>query len=155
MDKSPTFQKILIAVDESKYSYNAANYGFALAKKLGAGVILVHINEFPVAANITGDPMLGDPGIMIPNILDIQHEAAKNLFINLKEEFAEGLNVEEYILEGNITEEVVKKAKSINASFIVMGTHSRKGLSHFFSGSIAESITRNSICPVLIVPNKE
>jgi len=155
METLPSFQRILIAVDDSKYSYRAAAYGFTLARKLYAEVALVHINEFPVAANMTGDPLLGDPGIVIPNILDIQKESAQKLFQDLKQEFSAGLEVQEFILEGNITDEVIKTAQDFKASLIVMGIHSRTGLSHFFSGSIAESISRNSICPVLIVPNKE
>ncbi|WP_229655480.1 universal stress protein [Pedobacter puniceum] len=154
MENFTTFQKILIAVDDSKYSYNAAKYGFGLAKKLGAEVGLIHVNEFPVTANIAADPLLGDPGISIPNILDIQKESAVNLVNKIKEEFAEDLAVSEFILEGNITDEVINTAKSFNASLIVLGTHSRTGLSHFIAGSVAENISRHSVCPVLIVPTK-
>src|SRR5690606_3966503 len=155
METLPSFQKILIAVDDSKYSYRAAAYGFTLARKLYAEVALVHINEFPVAANMTGDPLLGDPGIVIPNILDIQKESSQKLIHDLKQEFGAGLEVQEFILEGNITDEVIKTAKDFKASLLVMGTHSRTGISHFLSGSIAESISRHSICPVLIVPSRD
>lgn len=155
MENLPSFQKILIAVDDSKYSYRAAAYGFTLARKLYAEIGLVHINEFPVAANMTGDPLLGDPGIVIPNLLEIQKESSQKLMHGLKQEFGAGLEVQEFILEGNITDEVIRVAKDFQASLIVMGTHSRTGLSHFLSGSVAESISRHSICPVLIVPNKE
>jgi nucleotide-binding universal stress UspA family protein len=155
MENLPSFQKILIAVDDSKYSYRAAAYGFTLARKLYAEVGLVHINEFPVAANMTGDPLLGDPGIVIPNLLEIQKESSQKLMHDLKQEFGAGLEVKEFILEGNVTDEVIRTAKDFQASLIVMGTHSRTGLSHFLSGSVAESISRHSICPVLIVPSRE
>lgn len=155
MEKLPSFQKILIAVDDSKYSYHAALYGFTLARKLYAEVALVHINEIPIATNITGDPLLGDPGIIVPNILDIQKENSKKLFTKLKEEFSLGLEVKEYIMDGNISDEVIHAAEDFEASLIVLGTHSRTGLSHFISGSIAEKISRHSVCPVLIVPLKD
>jgi nucleotide-binding universal stress UspA family protein len=154
MENFNTFQKILIAVDDSKYSYNAAKYGFALAKKLDAEVGLIHVNEFPVTANIAADPLLGDPGISIPNIIDIQKESALQLINKIKSEFAEDLTVSEFILEGNITDEVISTAKNFDANLIVLGTHSRTGLSHFIAGSVAENISRHSVCPVLIVPTK-
>ncbi len=155
MENLPSFQKILIAVDDSKYSSRAAAYGFTLARKLYADVALVHINEFPVAANMTGDPLLGDPGIVIPNILDIQKESAQKLLDDLVNEFGAGLEVQKFILEGNIKDEVIKTAKDLKACLIVVGTHSRTGINHFLSGSVAETISRHSSCPVLIVPSKD
>ena len=155
MENILSFQKILIAVDDSVYSHKAAAYGFSLARKFNAEVALVQINEFPVSANMTGDPLLGDPGIVVPNILEIQKESSERLFQSLKQEFGEGINIHEFIMEGSVTDEVIKVAKDFNASLIVVGTHSRTGLSHLFSGSVSETISRHSTCPVLIVPNKD
>lgn len=155
MENLPSFQKILIAVDDSKYSYKAAAYGFSLARKFDAKVALVQINEFPVTANITGDPLLGDPGIIIPNLLDIQKESSKNLFKDIIQEFGIGIEVQEFILDGNIKDEVIKTADNFAASLIVVGTHSRTGIDHLLTGSIAETISRHSSCPVLVVPNKD
>lgn len=155
MENLKAFEKILIAVDDSKYSFNAAGYGFALARKLKAKVALIHINEMPIAMNVTGDPILGDPGMVLPNVMDIQKEQADKLFEKLKSEFAEGIMVDEYNLVGNVTHEIIEIAKTYQASLIVMGTHGRTGFDHFLSGSVAENVTRHAKCPVLIVPNKD
>jgi nucleotide-binding universal stress UspA family protein len=155
MENNLTFQNILIAVDDSKYSYQAAAFGFSLAKKLVAHVGLVHINEFPVAINITGDPILGDTGVIIPDIMDLQKKSAQELFEKLKGEFGHDIVTKEYILEGSISNLVIETAKEFKADMIVMGTHGRTGFNHFISGSIAESVTRHANCPVLIVPNKD
>lgn len=155
MENLKAFEKILIAVDDSKYSYLAASYGFNLALRLGAKVGLVHINEMPVAMNITGDPLLGDTGMIIPDLMDIQNQKAHELFEKLKSDFAGEAISQEFIVEGNIAQEIVKVAKDFNASMIVMGTHGRTGFDHFISGSVAESVTRHASCPVLIVPNKD
>lgn len=155
MENLKHFEKILIAVDDSKYSHHAAAYGFELAKKLNASVALVHINELPIAVNITGDPILGDSGMILPELLDIQKERAATLFKRIKEDFAKGKDVKEFIVEGNVTNQIVEIAKEFDASLIVMGTHGRTGFSHFISGSIAEQVTRHAKCPVLIIPNKD
>ncbi|HEX7365989.1 MAG TPA: universal stress protein [Pelobium sp.] len=155
MENLQTFERILIAVDDSEYAYNAAAYGFSLAKKIGASVSLVHINQIPMTTNITGDPILGDPGMILPNMMDIQREHSEKLFADLKERFAAETIVDEYILVGDVTSEIVSLAKEQNFSMIIMGTHSRKGFDHFISGSVAESVTRHANCPVLIVPHNK
>ena len=152
MNNSKNFERILIAVDDTKYAYNAAEYGFALAKKLNASVSLVHITQIPIATTITGDPILGDSGIILPNLMDIQREHAKKLFADLKHTFAAETIVDDYIMVGDVSTEIVSLAKEQNFSMIIMGTHSRKGFDHFFSGSVAESVSRHSKCPILIIP---
>lgn len=154
MENLKAFQKILIAVDDTKYSFHAASYGFDLAIRLGSKVGLVHINEMPLALNITGDPLLGDTGMILPDLIAIQNEKAHELFEKLKNDFDRELVIQEFIVDGNISHEIVKVAKDFNASMIVMGTHGRTGFDHFISGSVAESVTRHASCPVLIVPNK-
>ena len=155
MENLKHFEKILIAVDDSNYSYHAAEYGFELAKKLNSNVALVHINEFPIAINITGDPILGDTGMIMPEVMDIQKQKSEELLMKLKTELAGDLSVEQHILIGDITHEIIELAKSYKASLIVMGTHGRTGFNHFISGSVAENVTRHAKCPVLIVPNKD
>ena len=154
MENLSSFEKILIAVDDSEPSYKAATYGFALAKKLQADVALIHISEMPIVMNVTGDPILGNPGYIMPNVIDIQHDVAKKLLENIILKLGEGLIVKEYILVGDVTHEIIEIAKEYQASLIVLGTHGRTGFDHFISGSVAENVTRHARCPVLIVPNK-
>ncbi|MBK0382592.1 universal stress protein [Pedobacter sp. SD-b] len=154
MENLSSFEKILIAVDDSEPSYKAAAYGFALAKKLHAEVALIHISEMPVVMNVTGDPILGNPAVIMPNVMDVQQDAAAKLLENMVLKFGEGLIVKEFILMGNITHEIIDIAKKYEASLIILGTHGRTGFDHFLSGSVAENVTRHAKCPVLIVPNK-
>lgn len=155
MENLQSFERILIAVDDSTYAYHAAEYGFALGKKLGASVSLVNITQIPLASNVTGDPILGDPGMILPNVMDVQREHAQSVFNDLKEKFAAQTIVDEYILTGDVTNEIVSLAKEQNFSMIIIGTHSRKGFDHFISGSVAQSVARHANCPVLIVPAKK
>lgn len=150
-----TFERILIAVDDSKYSYGAAKYGFDLAHKLNATIALVHINQIPMVMNVTGDPILGDSGMILPNLLDIQNDAAEKLVKDIIAQYGEGLEVNQFILTGDVRNEIIEVAKSFNASMIIMGTHGRKGFDHFISGSVAEDVIKLAKCPVLIVPNKK
>src|SRR6185312_11116743 len=52
---------------------------------------------------------------------------------------------------GSIAEAVFRWTTEHGIDLIVMGTHGRRGLPHFFLGSTAEAILRNATCPVLTV----
>lgn len=43
---------------------------------------------------------------------------------------------------------IIRFAKSINADLIAMGTHGRKGISHFLNGSLAEDIVNHADSPI-------
>ena len=147
-------KKILIAVDASEYSQKAAQYGMGLAQQLDAEVALIHVDEFPMMTNVGGDPILGDQMIVLPELAEIQKDSANHLLEQMVADYGEGLTATKIIKSGDIKSEILETAKSWDASIIVMGTHGRTGLDHFLLGSMAESITRHSDCPVMIVPNR-
>ena len=49
----------------------------------------------------------------------------------------------------NIEKGILHFAKSIDADLIGMGTHGRKGLSHFFNGSISEDLVNHAKRPII------
>jgi nucleotide-binding universal stress UspA family protein len=60
----------------------------------------------------------------------------------------------DYLLRGGLpNDSILEAAKTGSADLIVMGTHGRRGLSHAMYGSVAESVLRQSHCPVLTVRN--
>lgn len=63
----------------------------------------------------------------------------------------EGIRYETLIRHGDPATGIVEAAESIAAGMIVMVTHGRTGLAHFFVGSVAEHVVRESLCPVLMI----
>ena len=51
--------------------------------------------------------------------------------------------------------EIVDYARKNGIDLIVMGTHGRGAIAHFFMGSVAERVVRMAPCPVLTVRNSE
>jgi nucleotide-binding universal stress UspA family protein len=51
--------------------------------------------------------------------------------------------------ESNVEKGILNFANSINADLIGMSTHGRKGLSHFFNGSISEDLVNHASRPVV------
>lgn len=61
-----------------------------------------------------------------------------------------------HILVGNPTGVIVDYADIHPVDLIVMATHGREGLTHFFVGSVAEKVVQQSKAPVLTIrPDKE
>jgi nucleotide-binding universal stress UspA family protein len=57
------------------------------------------------------------------------------------------------IRTGDPAKEIVAEAAEWGADLLVVGTHGRTGTSRFLLGSVAESVVRNALCDVLVIPN--
>jgi nucleotide-binding universal stress UspA family protein len=72
---------------------------------------------------------------------------------NIMENFVRGMGVENYTLniynDTSVEKGILNFAKHINAQLIGMGTHGRKGISHFFNGSISEDMVNHANMPVI------
>ena len=148
-------KRILIAVEDSPFSDQAMNYGVLLAQSLGSKIILVHVDEIPIATSYTADPLLNESPAMIPELMHIQEEASKSLFKRLIKQYSERVDISTYTRIGRPQDEILFVAEECEADLIILGTHGRTGFDHFISGSVSESVARKSKCPVLIIPNPE
>ncbi|WP_296144386.1 universal stress protein [uncultured Flavobacterium sp.] len=76
-------------------------------------------------------------------------EVAKKIMAD----FVGSFNVSDYTThiynDTNVEKGILNFAKSINADLIGMSTHGRKGLSHFFNGSISEDLVNHAQRPVV------
>lgn len=57
------------------------------------------------------------------------------------------------LIEGEASATILEQAKESGASFVVMGTHGRRGARRVLLGSVAETVLRASPCPVLVIRN--
>ena len=142
--------KILIPVDFSPHAERAFGYGAALARRLGAELILVHVVEDPFAAGAWG----GAEGY-VPNVGELLQEliaGAERQIAPWKERpVAQGLTVKTAVITGRPAQSIIEHAGSAGCDLIVMGTHGRTGLAHAVMGSVAERVVRKAPCPVLTV----
>ena len=67
--------------------------------------------------------------------------------------FVEGMDTENFTVhiynDTSIEKGILNFAKETNANLIGMGTHGRKGLSHFFNGSVSEDLVNHANMPVV------
>jgi nucleotide-binding universal stress UspA family protein len=62
-----------------------------------------------------------------------------------------GFQVEEQVGDGPPAGVIVERAGALGVDLIAMTTHGRGGLERLLLGSVAEEVTRNAPCPVLLV----
>ena len=142
------YQKILIAVDSSAYSMNAAKKGFELADQLNASIGLIYVidrnkESMNVEVGITPEQS--------QTVLLKQAEENINQLIKMYDGVDEILR---FTPEGFPKNEIIKIAKEWGADVIVMGTHGRTGLTHLLVGSVAEYVIKHAGVPVMVISSK-
>jgi len=142
-----SYSKILIAVDSSEYSMQAAKKGLELAHQLDAKTALLYVVDTSKAIGNIEAGLLPEQALLV-----LKKEVEQTL-----DELATMYNGDEilkFMPEGNPTKDILKTAEIWEADLIVMGTHGRTGLMHLLVGSVAEYIVRHSKIPVMVVPSK-
>jgi nucleotide-binding universal stress UspA family protein len=141
------FCKILAALDFSPQSEQAMRTAAELAKRYSASLTVVTVYE-PLAWQVPEGTWAMTPdqeGRLLAAYEAKLAEAEKQLHdLGLT-------SVETKLLQGAIASEIVGCASARGCDLIVMGTHGRKGISHFMLGSIAERVLRTASCAVLVV----
>ena len=119
----------------------------ALAKACRAPLVLVHVMTPP-------SPFVGEdsaPSSYAELLAVARRSAKRRLAALLARTRREGVRARSVFAEGLPADEILRAARRARADLIVMGTHGRTGLSHFFMGSVAERVVRESRCAVLTV----
>ena len=73
--------------------------------------------------------------------------------LSMMRNFIKGMGLEDYTLniynDHSVEKGILNFAKEKNAQLVGMSTHGRKGLSHFFNGSISEDLVNHAQRPVI------
>ena len=142
------FSRILVAVDDSAPALDAAKGAAELAAQLGAEMLLVTAVAQPMPI------VLGD--IAVADAEPPQETLARGdqLLSKIRAALPSSLPIEQRAVEGNPAEQIINVAREWKADLIVVGTHSRHGISRLLLGSTAEAIARRAQCSVLVVRSK-
>jgi nucleotide-binding universal stress UspA family protein len=140
--------KILIPTDFSQCAEKAMQYGFTLAQRLGASVVLLNSYIVPMYPEPESEMMGPDRPTLVAQTAA---EARSELEAARQRLAPQGLLVETRAAEGMPAEAIVAAAKEEGCEMIVMGTHGRTGFKHLMLGSVAEQVVRAAPCPVLTV----
>ena len=143
-------QHILVPVDFSPASETAARLAAGVAHQTGGRVSLVHVESLPGAAILSVEPIVIPPAVW-DEIAGDNRSAGEKRLEQLKQDLSEAvpdLEVETDVSRGSAVDVILEAAK--DAGLIVMGSHGSTGAERLFFGSVAESVSRQASCPVLV-----
>ena len=160
------FSKILILVDGSQPSINAADRAIALAKKGRHSdnpqlLIALHVVFSRVGYAYSPAGAFGSGGLTTPDVIKELLEGAKKeaqqWFNKIKEKINTDnnnnieLQTEVIVTATSIVSAIVEYAKNKNVDLIVTGTRGRSGFKKLLLGSIASGVITHAACPVMVV----
>jgi len=131
---------ILFPTDFSTASDAALVHAEALARQSGARLLIVHVEEPPLAYG-GGELYYGLPEPGSDRILRMLEDVRPK---DPAVPFAHRMTM------GDPAAEVVRIATEEAAEMIILGTHGRTGMLRLLMGSVAEAIVRQAPCPVLV-----
>ncbi len=139
---------IIAATDFSAPAENAMLYAAAMASKVKAALLLLHVYQIPVS-------MAEVPVLMI-SAEELRHAADEGLK-QAKSIVAAAYPLLEVNTEsrlGEVTEELNELCKTTKPLAVVSGKHGSSGLERLFFGSTSLSIVRHASYPVVVVPDQ-
>jgi nucleotide-binding universal stress UspA family protein len=143
------FHKVLCPVDFDDNSMAALDIACKIAVQNDAALCLMHVIPFPIAPLAPGDVGAA------PSSFPFWEEEARMKLEQIGQQRIPNRLQREILSQIGLPVEVIIRAEAERGvDLVVMATHGRNRsvLGHFFIGSVAERVVRESLCPVLIVP---
>jgi nucleotide-binding universal stress UspA family protein len=139
-------KRIVCPTDFSDAAAPAERLAAALARSLGAEVVLLHVaSESPLWRETLGTAQ-------VRAVFEAQRKWAADALAERAVVLAgEGVGARGLVKVGVAWQEIVRVAADEHADMIVMGTHGRSGLDRLLLGSVTERVVRRAPCPVLTV----
>jgi nucleotide-binding universal stress UspA family protein len=152
----PQIKNILYATDLSKNSSYAFLYAIDMAKKHGAGIVILHAIE-PIPAYVEAYAAMTD------EFKKKQHEEIIESMKNHLQGFCKKAEAQigppcvELVSKvlvpvGYPANEILSAADEERCDVIVLGTHGKGFLAHTFLGSVSSAVLHRTRKPVFIVP---
>jgi nucleotide-binding universal stress UspA family protein len=148
-----TFQRVMLAIDDSQATIRAAEYAKALfADRATIRVVTVAQNPhtlFPLGA--TTQDLLASARDEIVSDSRAALARIEAMFAGTKLEF--GL-VDLSVHQGNTADALLDTASHWHADLIVMGMRHHHGLLRWIEGTVSEPVARRANCSLLLVPEE-
>jgi nucleotide-binding universal stress UspA family protein len=142
--------RVLLAVDDSKFSEAALGMVVALNRPKETEVRVLHVVE-PIEVLAYG----AMPPLPAPDLSEFEKERmsqSQELVARAAERLrTAGFRVDTAVLSGNTRAAIVDSAAEWKADLIVVGSHGRSGLDRFLLGSVSDFVARHARCSVQIV----
>ncbi|MCB0046174.1 MAG: universal stress protein [Caldilineaceae bacterium] len=151
-----TFSKVMLTLDGSGVSRQAAPQAVAIANRFGGRLILYSVihNPHSVVSHLPLPSTDVDAlGAGIDRRLHAEAERIETVLRSLVEELGMPPARVDVVVEAHTdaAESITAYAADNEVDLIVMATHGRSGLGRTLRGSVAESVLRQAHCPVMLI----
>lgn len=141
--------KILLAIDDSKFSEAAAQTVVVQGRLHDTEVRVLHVVEPPT---LLVAREMGGYDSALEAVWETESKQAEALVAHTAEVLrAKGLKVTTAVGQGDPKSKIIDEAEKWKADLIVLGSHGRNALDRFLMGSVSEAVARHASCSVEIV----
>jgi nucleotide-binding universal stress UspA family protein len=142
--------RVLLAVDESKFSEQAEQAVLAQLRREATEVRVLHVIE-PISSYVSADlfPHLVSHSAQIE---EDRHNQAKELVERAAQRLREaGFEASGVVEDGDPKTKIIDHAAKWPADLIVLGSHGLKGIDRLVMGSVSAAVSNHAGCSVEIV----
>jgi nucleotide-binding universal stress UspA family protein len=144
------FSKILVAVDGSQASMDAAEYAIEIAKKDNAQLIALTVSDISFSASI-GFPKAPNELREVKEKNELETKDWFNRINKSAEQNKVHLKTELIEREMSIEAEIVEYAQHEGVDLIIIGTKGKSGFKKLVLGSVAAGVVKYATCSVLVI----
>ena len=145
--------KIMVGIDGSKESINAADYAIAIAKRHNAELIAINVLTSDIGYAYSS-PGVESPPLTIREIILLAEDEVKKWFDEIKEKADKsGIRFRSEIImaKRSTVSTILDYAEEQNINLIAVGTRGRSGIKKMLLGSVTSGLVTYAACPVLVV----
>ena len=143
------FSRILVAVDGSEASMDAADYAIDMAKMYNAQVTTLTVSHISLSSY-----GLAAPPDAIKQRKEKHELESKQWFDKFKQSAKQNdIQLKTELIDSQMSVEgaIVEYAESNGIDVIILGTRGRSGIKKLLLGSVASGVITYATCPVIVV----
>ena len=143
-------QRILVVTRSTRYCRRAIHFGISLAKKYEAKLAVLHVVHDPFNLKGWDLAMPYDESMMI-EYKKIRERIRKDLSKMIRSEKTQGLDIKEFLKQGEPVNLVLKTVKQEKIDLMIMVAHHESFFGRLFFGDFNEKIIRKMPCSIFLV----
>jgi nucleotide-binding universal stress UspA family protein len=153
LEQRQEISKIVVPIDGSKNSMEAAYYALNMAQKYDSEVAVVHVVNIDPNLQLLGIYRLSYPDTIKKTVEGARNEAQKWFTEIIRNAEQKSIRIKSDIIDSpiSVVAALVNYADQEKADLIVIGTRGGSGISKMLLGSVASGVVTYAPCPVLVV----
>jgi nucleotide-binding universal stress UspA family protein len=150
------YRSLLVPLDGSPFSEQALPLALGVARRSGAGIMLLHV-QAPLASIYTENPLFVADNLE-EHLRSRQRAHDQGYLDGIAKRLVAGadVHVTTALFEGEVAAGIRAEVERTGAGLVVMTTHGRGPVGRFWLGSVADELIRTLDVPLLLVrPGEE